>query len=201
MVHCVKIINNMYLLPNKKHIDIDSAVVAVLDGDKLKIYFLDTEKGSVVCFVVEGKNDDLENIRKQSDRYFEIPRASNIEKEKWMRSFVEEMIPFEDPAFSEKLLAVRNESFYENALEEIEKSKDGWNYGWAEWSRNYAYEIIDEWFSTLPVEITNEWEGCDDCAICRAMAECKDSAPELLKAFSEQNFMNEVEKVIKKDDK
>lgn len=191
----------MYLLPNKKHIDIDNAVMSVLDGDKSKVFFLDIENGSVVCFVVDNKNDDLENVRKQTDRYFEIPRASDVEKEKWMKDFVIEMITFEDVAFSERLLSVINENFYENALEEIEKSKDGWIHGWVQWSHDHAFEILEEWFSKLPVEITNEWEGCDDCAICRAVKSGNDSEVGLRKAFSEQNFMNEVEKVINKDDK
>lgn len=187
----------MYLLPNKKHIDIEGAVIAVLDSDTSNLYFLDIEEGFVVCSNASEKSSLLENFQKQRDRYFEIPRASKSDKEKWMKDFVEEMIPFEDTPLSKKIMNNAGNSFFEKALEEIIKSEDGWIHGWTEWSNGYAYEILEEWFFTLPVEISNEWEGCDDCAICKAMSSGHDSEPELLKAFSEQNFMNEVAEVLK----
>jgi hypothetical protein len=189
----------MYVLPNKKHIDSDGAIEAILNEDISRSYFLDTEKGDIGCVVWNGEVDTLENFRKQSGRYFEVPRTSRATKEEWMHDFVEEMVPFEDIPLSEKLLSETSEKFYENALNEITISKDGWIYAWVQWSHDSAFGILEDWLGTLPVDITYEWEGCDDCAICKAMMEGKDSAPELFKAFGEQNFMNEVESVIQQN--
>lgn len=171
----------------------------MLDEDISNLFFLDSKEGVVLCCKIHEKTDYVKNIQKQKERYFEIPRASRSNKEKWMKDFVEEMISFEDISLSEKLLRNIGYSFYEKALEEIMTSKDGWIHGWTEWSHGYAYEILEEWFFTLPIEISNEWEWCEDCAICKAMVSGKNSTPEFLKAFSEQNFMNEVEKSLKRN--
>ena len=187
----------MHKLPNKNHVDTEGAVTAMLDGSASNVYFLDIEKGVVLCFISDDETDDLESIRKQPDRYFKVPRVPELTKEKWMREFLKEFVVYEDVPFAEKLLSLEGDTFYVNALFEIGTSEDGWIHGWVQWSRDHAYELLDEWFATLPIEIIDEWEGCEDCAICRAMSSGEDSREGLSKAFSEQDFMNKVEEVLK----
>jgi hypothetical protein len=189
----------MYLLPNRKHIDIDGVVLGLLSDDPLSVFFLDSKECVVISCVVDKKTEYLKNIQTQKDRYFEIPQVSRLDKERWMKEFLEDFVSFEDTALSEKLLSKTPDILYENALNEITKSEDGWIHAWVQWSHDSAFGALEDWLVMLPIEITNEWEGCDDCAMCKAMKEGKDSSPEIMKAFSEQNFMNNVEEIIRRN--
>jgi hypothetical protein len=189
----------MYLMPNKIPVDVEGAIEAMLDDDISNVYFFDIEKGKVCCIESEkdGGDKKIKEISKKIERYFKLPRISKKVKEKWLKSFVKEMISPEDLGLSKKLLKHPEKNYYDTVLEIIEKSEEGWIHGWAEWSHFDAYEIFEDWIYSLPVEIDDEWDGCENCAICRAMESGKDSIPELLKVFSEQNFINEAEEIIK----
>ncbi|MEI7709703.1 MAG: UPF0158 family protein [bacterium] len=181
----------MYYLPNKIKIDIEAVIDGMLNGNTDNFYFLDIKNGNVGIIETGETKKGLEKIHGKPDRYFEIPRVSYRDKEKWMKDFIKEIIPFDDIVFAKKLLKLPDDDFFENALAEIKNSKDGWIHGWNQWSRDYAYEILEDWLEKLPVQITEgEWEGYDDCAICQAMKSGNNSSSELKKAFSEQNFMN-----------
>jgi hypothetical protein len=188
----------MYLMPNKISVDVEGAIDAMLDDNISNVYFFDIEKGEVCCIESEknGSDKKIKEISKKAERYFKLPRVSKKVKEKWLKSFVEEMISPEVLVLSKKMLKHPEKNYYDTLLEIIEKSEEGWIHGWVEWSHFDAYEIFEDWIYSLPVKIDDEWEGCEDCAICRAMASGKDSVPELSKAFSEENFINEAEDIL-----
>ena len=186
-------------MPNKIPVDVDGCITAMLDDDVSNVYFFDIERGEVCCIEDEKRGGDkkIKEISKKTERYFKLPKVSKKDKEEWLKSFVKEMISPDDLKLSKDLLKPSEKNYYDVVLEIIKKSEEGWIHGWVEWSHFDAYEIFENWIYSLPVEIDDEWEGCDDCAICRAMASGKDSVSELLKAFSEQNFINEAEEILK----
>ena len=188
----------MYTLPNGRHIEVEDGVNAVLDGTEQNYYFLDVEKGDICCVSSGGldSHSTIDKVRSSTNRYFEIPRVTQSDKEQWLRSFAEEIMYVEDAPLSKIILSLPKNNFFERALTEIKSADDNWIDGWEQWSRDSAYELFDEWLGTLPFDIKKEWDGCGNCALCKAQVEGNASFPELIKAFSEEEFMGKAEELI-----
>lgn len=176
----------MFYLPNDIAIDIEGAIEGMLDENQGNYYVLDLKTGDVGCL-------NKESCKKPDEkRYFEISKVSEADKKKWMKEFITKLVNFEDEKFGKRLLAILDKNGLKNAMDILEqdKEKGGWIHGWAQWERDETFEIFENWLSILPVNIKNEFKGCDDCAICQAMKSGA-TGDELIKAFEEQNKKND----------
>lgn len=176
----------MYYLPNDIAVDMEGAIDGMLDENPDNYYVLDLKTGDVGCL-------NAESIKKSDKkRYSEIPKVSEVDKKKWMKEFITKLINFEDEKFGKRLLATLDRDGFKNALGVLEqdRGKGGWIHGWAQWERDEAFEVFENWLSILPVNVKKEWKGCDDCAVCQAMKSGA-TGDELIKAFEEQNKKND----------
>lgn len=183
----------MFYLPNGREIDIEGVIDAMGDATGSRRYFLDTEKGDVGC--VDGKGEKNKKKTKsliESGRYIEIPNIPDKEQKKWLMEFAEEFLKSDDKdekslyVTIKKLLSDKKENSLESALKELEKDESGWIHGWAQWQRNHLWEKTEDWFSSLPIEIEDKFEGCDDCELCKLMEQGKHTLGDFNEAMTKE---------------
>jgi len=200
----------MFLLSNGNKIDTEGVIGAMEDTTDACRYFFDIEKGDVGCVEKNnGKNKEKAESLVKSGRYIEIPNVPDTEQKKWLIKFSQEFLKSgnkdEKSLYAKiaKLLSGKKENSFNMALKALEKDKSGWIHGWSQWQRNCLWEEMENWFSVLPVEIEDKFEGCDDCELCKLMAQGEHtlgdfneaSAKEKLKSLqntvkSHQSFSN-----------
>ena len=188
---------HMLKLPNGKTIDEQVVMGGMQDLDPANKYFLDIQTGEIVIIsnLDDAAKSRLDQVENESDRYMRIPTISSLQQRKWMKRYVEEFVAGEeleeDDHLSEKLLMVlEGKDALRQFKDVLAKAENGWLGAWCQWSSEYVYEEMQEWMDTLPVEITDEWEAEDGCAVCSAMTNGDGSTEDLLKAFDEQNAKN-----------
>ena len=166
----------MFLLSNGNKIDTEGVIDAMEDTTDACRYFFDIEKGDVGCVEKNnGKNKEKAESLVKSGRYIEIPNVPDTEQKKWMMKFAQEFLKSgnkdEKSLYAKiaKLLSGKKENSFNMALKALEKDKIGWIHGWSQWQRNCLWEEMENWFSVLPVEIEDKFEGCDDCELCKLM--------------------------------
>ena len=180
-----------YYLANKKPVDVDGAIEAMLDGNRAHRYFLDLEMGEVGCVDAE-LDEGKEKLRTLANdkRYRQLPRVSGDLQVRWLRSFVKMILANEDRTFSRRLLKALESKGFEDAhtlLETKEEHHDAWHI----WEGDHAFEELGVWLERHIKGFTYELRGCGECEICRA-AEEGASLEELREAFEEER--------MKKDD-
>ena len=175
----------MYYLPNNIAIDVDGIIDGMVDDNTAVSYFFDSKTGDVVS-AENGQNAPEDTIR-----YFPIPRIHHTSKEKWMKAFMREFLYGEDRRQVQKLKEIFEYTGVKGVCEYLEGYDATLLDAWDEWEGDCAFERLDDWLVTLPIEIEARWHGDDDCAVCRAM---RDGAKgdELLDAFTEQNESNKI---------
>lgn len=182
----------MFKLPNNNSINHEALIDFMLDTNKNYTNWLDGESGE--CLLEEelikkfGKD---EFRQKKSKRFFQVPKISNFNRLQWMIRYISEIIEFEDKKLAEKLKdIVVSENPQINFIKTLQKTKDGWIYGWNSWISDNAFEEMKLWFHSLPIYIKEELEYFCDCPICQAMQVGQTSKEVLEDAFRETSFKN-----------
>ncbi len=182
-----------YFLPNKRPVDEDGAIDAMLDDNRTNRYFLDVTTGDVGCIETgsEEGQSKLTAMQREMGRYRELPRVSDGTKVMWLETFAEMVVTFDDVPFRDAILKRLKSSGFAGAHRLLVSHNDGeWIPAWEPWEGDHAFEDLGAWLKENVPGSTQEWKGCDDCAICRAS---KNGAglQELLDAFEEQRRIDE----------
>lgn len=168
----------MFLLPNHKKIDEDGVIDAMLDTDMSRRYFLDTMNGEVGCVEQKAKNKPVLDPK----RYIEVPRITVGAQLSWLKESTQ-MI--EDRDVVEKVMAEMQKGSTDALLsceKILSESESVWIYGWKEWQGQSGFEEMLEWFSTLPIDIEDKFEGCGDCEMCKLMEQGEHNLGDFLEA-------------------
>ena len=181
----------MYILPNKKQINIDKLKEAFGDFNLERKYYLDAETGDIA--------QSIQDRHKIGDRYFEVPKLPASLMISWMREFAKEMVPFDNPELGRKLIkALEKENPAENFMALLTPDESGWIHGWSQWEADYIYEEIEEWFFSLPINIEDDMsELDDDCPLCRMMKEGVNDMETLKRGFQEANAKRMVDGIFR----
>ena len=172
----------MLKLYRGKKID-EEGIISAMSGDaKGKRYFLDSLSGEVIIAEDESTISEFKN----KERYFLIPEVDRVEQLKWLKSCAAEVMSREDEKIFEILSkAFREGKTYEECIEAVKQVNESWLYGWDSWRGDCLYEEMRDWLAGLSIKIEEEQEFFDDCPICQAMKEGRDSLEELKDAFRE----------------
>lgn len=165
--------NSMYLLPNKNKIDGEGITAAMKDENPKASYFLDTVSGEVEIAVKGKDKDKLTKLRGDS-RYLAIPKIGDEKWRKLFRDFLE-MMREEGGEVSGKLIIKEIEKGKKEVLKkcrailEKREKNDGLIYGWWQFESDKLWEEMENWFSTLPIEIEDDWQSDldSDCELCK----------------------------------
>ena len=68
----------------------------------------------------------------------------------------------------------------------LNASAGGWIHGWREWQGQSGFEEMLEWFSTLPLDIEDKFEGCGDCELCKLMEQGEHNFGDFLEAKAKE---------------
>lgn len=169
----------MFRLPNGKIIDEKSVVKAMENNNLSSLFFLDETTGLVRSFP-----------KKPTDKkYLKIPNISNSIILEWMKEYTDDFINFEDPKFAKKVYEILNDKEpFEKFKKILKQSEEGWIHGWDQWKSDCVYERLQDWFFNLPINIKEEVELSDNCAICKAMEEADKLGKNLSKKELEEAF-------------
>lgn len=185
----------MFYLPNGGKIDIEGVIDAMEDTTGLCRYFLDTEKGDVGCVEkISGNGKEKAESLAKNGRYIEIPNIPEKEQKEWLIEFAQEFLKLgnkdERNLYSRiiRILSGKKENSFDLALKELEKDESGWIHGWAQWQRNCLWEKAEDWFGSLPIEIEDKFEGCDDCELCKLMGQGKHTAGDFNEAMTKEKL-------------
>lgn len=182
----------MFILPNKKPINMDKLEEAFLDLDLKNIYYLDTKTGEI--------QKNIQISREAKERYFVVPKLSEDIMMSWMKKFAEEMVPFDTPELGEKLLAeLKKENPIKCFMDLLTVDKSGWIHGWSQWEVDHVYEEIIDWFRSLPIDIEDDMsELDDDCPLCRMMKEGVTDEETIKKGFQKANAKQMIDDMFEK---
>ena len=188
----------MYVLPNKKQININKLKDAFADFNLEKKYYLDAETGEILLF----KKSVQKTKAGINKKYFAVPKLPKSLMISWMQEFAKEMIPFDNLKLSKKLVAIlEKEKPIENFMKLLNKDKSGWIHGWSQWESDYIFEKIEEWFDDLPIDIEDDMsELDDDCPLCRMMKEGVSDMETLQKGFREAKAKQMTDLLFKQAD-
>ncbi|MCK5027711.1 MAG: hypothetical protein KAS07_04795 [Candidatus Pacebacteria bacterium] len=188
----------MYILPNNKQINIDKLKDAFADLNVEKKYYLDTETGEII-----SSEKDIQKIKAEiNKRYFVVPKLPSSLMISWMQEFAEEMVIFDNPKLSKKLIEIlEKEKPIENFMKFLSKDKSGWIHGWSQWESDYIFEKIEDWFCALSIDIEDDMsELDDDCPLCRMMKEGVNDLETLQKGFREAKAKQMTDALFKQAD-
>ncbi len=177
-----------YFLPDGNKIDIDGCVMAVLSTREFPMHFLDTESGNV-CIIdsKEALNDLVEKIG-DSRQYLEITHFDDKDYSEIVSNFLDDIIAvMASKSLYNKLKKFLDEEGWKKTIAELEKDKDGWIHGWSQYIHDEGYDQAVDWLMNIPnLKVTEKFEGCGDCEICKAMREGKNGYGDLMEAFAIQ---------------
>lgn len=183
----------MYILPNKKPINMDKLEEAFLDLDLKNIYYLNAETGEVMS------NKDGQVLHEAKEGYFFVPKLSESIIISWMKNFAKEMVSFDKPELGEKLLVeLKKENPMKCFMDKLTADESGWTHGWSQWEADHVDEEIIEWFCHLSINIEDDMsELDDDCPLCRMMKEGVTNEETIKKGFREANAKQIVDNMFK----
>ncbi len=187
----------MYILPNKKPINMDKIEEAFNDFDIKNRYYLDIENGEVI---LSGEDNRVELTFMENTRYYSSPKLSTGVKIKWMKNFADDMLYMESPELCVKLRkALEEENPAEKFMAILEPDESGWIHGWAQWEADNLYEEIIDWFCSLPIDIEDDMsELDDDCPLCRMMKEGVNDMETLKGGFQEIKAKQMVDNIFRR---
>lgn len=170
----------MFLLPNNQKIDEDGVIDAMLDTDMSRRYFLDTMTGEVGCIERGGRRKAVPDPK----RYLQVARIPAATQLRWIKEFSKWCL--EDEKVKKALLAETKRKNAEKAFARCEKllrdDSGEFMYGWKEWQGQSGFEEMLNWFSTLPLDIEDKFEGCGDCELCKLMEKGEHNLGDFLEA-------------------
>lgn len=174
----------MFLLPNNQKIDEDGVIDAMLDTDSSRRYFLDTFTGEVGCI----EKEDTKKALPDPTRYLQVARIPAATQLKWMKEFMGFCV---DNRILARLLSTEiqqkdAEKAFLRCKELLNASADGWIHGWREWQGQSGFEEVLKWFSTLPLDIEDKFEGCGDCEMCKLMEQGEHNLGDFLEAAAKE---------------
>ncbi len=174
----------MFKFPNGTHVDYDGLKEAMLSTDTKTTYFFDTKNGHVGLVLKKNPNKELD-----PKRYILVPTIPEQTQVWWLHDMISVFISLEDPLLARALLRALKDtkSGYAKARTLLEKHKDGWIHGWAQWQEEDVGEKMDTWLSSLDLGITDVFEPCGDCEMCKLQAEGGHSVEEFIEASEKQN--------------
>ena len=162
--------------------------------------FLDTQTGAVVAIPSKESLAAWAMEEKDSKRYRTVPR---IDQSQWLEianRFLDEVM---SGMMSKKEMKIAQEALEKQSIdhfeEALDRDTDGWICGWDQFRADEGWETVRTWLmSQTDLNITEEFEGCGDCAICQLMGESDgDVSLEALKqAFANETIMDHVESQI-----
>lgn len=189
----------MFKLPNGEKINEEVLTNAMEKRNSTFSYFLNTKTGKVIKEKSEKPND--KNLIK-------IPQISDRLLYDWLKEYTDEFINHEDPNFAKKVYnLLENNVQAKNIINLLKSSKEGWIHGWDQWKSDNLYEFMQDWLSSLSLNITEKFEGFDDCPICQKMMLAEEEginlSKEELKAAFVQAKENEltINKITKQKNK
>lgn len=123
-----------------------------------------------------------------------MERFSDTDRIEIAKNFVQEILSLELPKPQilalQKILETKDWRAFEKYLED---KTDGWIHGWDQYIYDEAWEYARDWLTNNPhITITEEFEGCGDCAICAAMKNNVSDTKKLLEAFKTEVVMQSV---------
>lgn len=172
----------MFLLPNNKKIDEDGVIDAMLDTDTTHRYFLDLNTGEVGC--VEKEKEAKEKPL-DPKRYIAIPKISPTTQLAWMKDFVESCVDVPDlvEALMEEMHSNQSaKKAFKQCIKLLSDDESGWILGWPDWQGTPVFDEMLKWFSTLPFELEERFEGCGDCELCNLMEQGNHTIGDFLEA-------------------
>ena len=160
-----------YYLPNKRPIDVEGAIDAILDGNQSNRYFLDIMTGEVGCVEVGSAKmqQRLEDIQREAIRYRELPRVTEEKKREWLAWFVEQVMSFDPtdaPLQSELQKALQADDF-QKALAILDSSSPDSGYMWHAIAGDRAFEDLGAWLQQNVPGTTYKLKGCGLCDMPR----------------------------------
>ena len=156
----------MFLLPNGAKIDENGLFEAACDRSD-GVYFLDTVTGGVGK-VEQDDSEKLKQVAAQKERYLKVHSVPAERQLSWLLEMLIEMGA--SAQVNEKIAqCLSKEALPENNLTAcervLEKDKEGWIHGWAQWQQDNIWEELILWLASLSVEIEDTFEDCDDCGL------------------------------------
>jgi len=187
-----------FKLPNGIKIDVTELVDRVLEGEVWPQAYLNIKNG-VIALVpsIESLGIWISSATDSAD-YLLIEPFKESEKIYFAREFVTTLLVGQ---ISKKKLAEVTHILVAGEIDEFEHylrlKTDGWIHAWDQYIFDEAYEYVEGWLTENPhVKITEEFEGCDDCEICKAVKAGNTDFVSLKKAFDTEEIMKSVEKQV-----
>jgi len=186
-----------YTLPNGIVINSDSLIYSVLREEDFPEVYLDTVTGAMI--EIPSKESLVQWVKEigKSERYITMDPFTREERTEIAKEFVETMLIDElEEKKLEKVRAIAATGEWRDIAYYLIEETDGWIHAWDQFINDEAYQRVHEWLVNNPkIKITASFDGCGDCAICRAMASGdKPGFEELLKLFETENIMKHIKK-------
>jgi hypothetical protein len=183
-----------FTLPNGIKINPETLVDRVIESDEWPKLFLDTITGVVISV---PNNDSLGAWladAPNSQHSFQVEPFTIKEKSLFAKDFIDVFLV--DELSKAKLnkvssLAVQGEiDLFEDFLDE---ETDGFTHAWNQYLFDEADEYVTRWLTENPkVKITQTFEGCGDCEICKTMKERGGEPNALIEAIKTEQIMQSV---------
>ncbi len=170
-------------------VDIDGCITAVLSTGEFPMHFFDTERGDV-CIIDSNKSlDSFAEKIGTSRRYLDITHFDDKDYDDIMMDFIDLVSTMGSKRLSDRLKKILVENSWKGTLIELEKDTEGWIHAWDQHIHDEGYTQAVAWLMNISnVKITEKFEGCGDCEICKAMEGGKNGYGDLMEAFTQQNM-------------
>lgn len=140
-----------YTLPNGIAINSNSLVDAVLREEEFPETYLDTETGALI--EIPSKESLMRWVKEigKSERYITIEPFTREERSEIAIEFTEMMLTVELSGKKlEEARTIATSGEWLDFDEYLIKETDGWIHGWAQFTRDEAWEYVHEWFDQQP---------------------------------------------------
>jgi len=185
-----------YTLPNGIELNQERIIEAILSESEYPSLYLDTQTGALIEVPsLESLVQWISEIGK-SERYYLIEHFNDDERSLIAKDFIDTLLTDLSPKHvkgARNALARGGWQAFEDFL--IDKT-DGWIHGWDQYCYDEAVDFMHGWLTTNPTfQITARFEGCGNCAVCKAMArDEKLDAKRLPALFQTEEIMGHVQR-------
>ena len=136
----------------------DMVELAMEDADETHLYYLNTETGEVLFYSeFDVLSDERERFSEEFERseYISVERISSHKAYQWMEDFVEQAVATKDKHAAEKLsIALMGKGAFRRFKDVLNSIGGEWVQAWYLYKDEQLYEVMKEWFDSLPVDIT-----------------------------------------------
>lgn len=188
-----------FSLPNGAHFNVDLLVDSVVEHYPWPQTYLDTRTGAVISIANPEGLEAWIKTGSTSEAIIHLEAFSPTDKLEYAKDFVDIIAKDE---LSKRELATVNDlirkgdyTAFENYLED---ETDGLIYAWISFIEDSAHEYVTQWLLNNPkVKITQKFEGCGNCEVCKAMKENPEDMQKLIQALQTEETLQSVEKQVK----